>query len=107
MSEQGTLRFSEADLGWFSAASGDRNPLHLSREYAARTAYGAQVVFGALGAIAAFGRVPEAHSRCIRGMQVDFLRPMFLGVDYRIQASAQDNGFLVRLFDGTSAVVAV
>ena len=100
-----TFQFTDDDLLLFSAASGDRNPLHLSPEYATRTSYGAQVVFGALGAVAALGCVPEEASRHVRGLQVDFLRPMFLGVEYRIQVTPQDNGLLSRVFDGSSTVV--
>jgi NAD(P)-dependent dehydrogenase (short-subunit alcohol dehydrogenase family) len=107
MKEYGLIRFAEEDLALFSASSGDHNPLHLSREYATRTSYGAQVVFGALGAVVALGVVPESDSRSILSLQADFLRPMFLGVDYSIQLSAQDDGLLVRVFDGTSAVVAL
>jgi NAD(P)-dependent dehydrogenase (short-subunit alcohol dehydrogenase family) len=61
------------------------------------------VVFGALGALAALGTVPAEQCSRIRSLQADFLRPMFLGVDYR----AQTNGPLVRLFDGTSTVVSL
>lgn len=42
------IRFEEQDLNDFSSASGDVNPLHLSPDYASRTAYGQPVVFGAL-----------------------------------------------------------
>jgi NAD(P)-dependent dehydrogenase (short-subunit alcohol dehydrogenase family)/acyl dehydratase len=102
-----TIRFTDQDLLLFSAASGDKNPLHLSREYAARTSYGQQVVFGAFGAVAALGKVSPEESSRVLAMQIDFLRPMFLGVDYRVRVTPQQNGLLARLFDGTSTVVAV
>jgi acyl dehydratase len=34
------VRFSARDLARFSDASFDRNPLHLSEDYARKTAYG-------------------------------------------------------------------
>ncbi len=96
-----SLRFDEEDLRLFSAASGDRNPLHLSASYASRTAYGQQVVFGALGALACLGSVELSDGQRIARLNADFHRPMFLGVDYQIKATKQSGSTIVRLFDGT------
>lgn len=101
------LSFTEADLELFSQASGDRNPLHLSPEYARRTSYGRQVLFGALGAMAALGHVPTEISRRIASVQADFYRPLFLGIEYQIRVTPQPAGILVRLFDGSSPVVSL
>src|ERR1700730_10171328 len=79
------IRFSEEDLRLFSAASGDRNPLHISPEYASRTPYAQRVVFGALGAIACLGRLTPPAEMPVIGLTADFLRPIFLDVDYRIR----------------------
>lgn len=54
---QSAVSFYEQDLAYFSEASGDRNPLHLNREYARSTPYGQQVVFGCLGAIACLRQI--------------------------------------------------
>jgi NAD(P)-dependent dehydrogenase (short-subunit alcohol dehydrogenase family) len=101
-----TVRFSQADLELFRDASGDRNPLHLSRDYASKTAYGQQVVFGALGAVACLGRLGQL-SPCgnIAKLTADFHRPMFLGVNYTLRASGQCGSETVRLQDGTVPVL--
>ncbi len=99
------VRFTQGDLELFRDASGDRNPLHLSREYASKTAYGQQVVFGALGAIACLGRVGHHAGSAITKLTADFHRPMFLGVNYAIRVSGQGASQVVRLQDGTVPVL--
>ncbi|MGC3974615.1 MAG: MaoC/PaaZ C-terminal domain-containing protein [Nitrospira sp.] len=44
-----TVRFTKQDLARFSGASRDRNPLHISEDYARTTPYAEPVVFGVLG----------------------------------------------------------
>lgn len=95
------IRFSEEDIELFSAVSGDRNPLHVSREYASQTAYGHRVVFGALGAVACLGRMPLPEGWTIRRLRAEFLRPMFLNVDYRVKIAAQHGEWIGRLYDGS------
>jgi len=101
-----TVCFSQADLDLFRDASGDRNPLHLSRDYASKTAYGQQVVFGALGGVACLGRLRQlSESANIAKLTADFHRPMFLGVNYTVRASGQGGSETVRLQDGTVPVL--
>ncbi len=101
------VSFSEQDLADFSKASGDRNPLHLSREYALCTPYGQQVVFGCLGAIACLGRLALPAHWTITELQAEFLRPMFLSVLYRVEISEKEGSWIVRLFDGSLNVVSI
>jgi NAD(P)-dependent dehydrogenase (short-subunit alcohol dehydrogenase family) len=101
-----TVRFSEEDLMLFSRASGDRNPLHLSADYARSTSYGQRVVFGALGAIACLGEITVV-SGDITQLTADFLRPMFLETDYALDARDQGDARLVRLLDGSIPVLAL
>jgi NAD(P)-dependent dehydrogenase (short-subunit alcohol dehydrogenase family)/acyl dehydratase len=101
------IRFSEEDLRLFSAASGDRNPLHLSPEYAGRTSYGQRVVFGALGAIACFGGMPALAGLRVSGLTADFLRPMFLDIDYRVQTTVSDGEWIAHLYDGSVLVLSL
>src|SRR3954469_25994694 len=100
-----TVRFSQEDLELFRDASGDRNPLHLSREYSSKTAYGQQVVFGALGAVACLGRLSYSGGRAIAKMSADFHRPIFLHVDYTVRVSEQGGSQIARLQDGTVPVL--
>src|SRR5437588_1939710 len=99
------VRFTQEDLELFRDASGDRNPLHLSREYASKTAYGQQVVFGALGALACLGRLPHAAGRAILKLTADFHRPIFLDASYTIRVSEQGPSQIARLQDGTVPVL--
>lgn len=101
------IRFSEEDLSLFSAVSGDRNPLHLSPQYAERTAYGQRVVFGALGAIACLGSMPTLGGLRITGLTADLLRPIFLDIDYRVQTTQLDGEWVARLYDGSVLVLSL
>src|ERR1700726_2689054 len=101
------IRFSEEDLRLFSAASGDRNPLHLSPGYAEGTSYGQRVVFGALGAIACFGSMPTLAGLRVTGLSADFLRPMFLNVDYCVRTAASNGEWVARLYDGSVLVLSL
>jgi NAD(P)-dependent dehydrogenase (short-subunit alcohol dehydrogenase family) len=98
------IRFCEEDLRNFSEASGDRNPLHLDKAYANGTPYGQRVVFGALGALACLGRIPR---RRITRMAVEFLRPMFLDVDYRVRVVLNEQTCVAHLYDGSLPVLAL
>ena len=97
----GAILFSQEDLTLFCQASGDRNPLHLEKEYASRTAYGQQVVYGALGAVACLGHIQLSSHQRISRLTADFHRPIFLNVRYRVEKSGSGSTQTVRLFDGT------
>lgn len=102
-----TVRFSRADIELFSAASGDRNPLHNSEEYARQTVYGQPVVFGALGAVAALSFIHDDPELRIGNLQAEFLRPMFLGVDYTIRAAGGGFERSAVIYDGTTEILRV
>ena len=85
-----SISFTEQDLAVFSEASGDRNPLHLSQEYARRTPYGQPVVFGCLGAMACLGHIRLPAGWSATSLEAEFLRPMFLGVMYRVETSEKE-----------------
>ena len=101
-----TVRFSPDDLRLFSAASHDRNPIHLSPEYARRTAYGQQVVFGTLGAFACLGRIEPPLNCSLSRICLEFSRPMFLDIDYGVMVSEPSpRTRSVKLFDGSRILV--
>ncbi|MDP9161731.1 MAG: SDR family NAD(P)-dependent oxidoreductase [Acidobacteriota bacterium] len=79
-----TICFTKEHLDVFSAASHDRNPLHLSDEYARRTPYGGRVVFGILDALVAIGHAglnlkPGLTLSCL---ECEFFDVAMLGLDY-------------------------
>ena len=97
-----TVCFTTQDLAQFSAASGDRNPLHLSEEYARATPYGEPVVFGMLGVLAALGHLADRHDRLLQRISVEFRNPLAIGVHYLpevLETSAERAS--VKLYDGT------
>ncbi len=99
--------FSEEDLRLFSEVSGDRNPLHVSMEYASRSAYGERVVFGALGAIACLSYWRSPNGERVSGITVDFLRPMFLDVNYHVKSVLREGEQTFSLCDGSIPVVSM
>lgn len=101
------ISFTEQDLAVFSEASGDRNPLHLSQGYARRTSYGQPVVFGCLGAMACLGHIRLPAGWSATSVEANFLRPMFLGVKYRVESSGKEGRWEARLFDGSMPVVSL
>jgi len=104
---QPSVSFSEEDVAVFSEASHDRNPLHLSHDYARRTPYGQTVVFGCLGAMACLGHVHLPADWSATSLEAEFPRPMFLGVGYRVETSEKEGRWRARLFDGSALVVSV
>jgi NAD(P)-dependent dehydrogenase (short-subunit alcohol dehydrogenase family)/acyl dehydratase len=106
VTDTATVTFSKDDLTLFSKASGDRNPLHLSEEYARGTPYGEPVVFGCLGALACLGHVllPAGELATLHG---EFLRPMFPGVHYRVESTKKEGNWVARLLDGSLPVVSL
>ncbi len=104
----GTTRFDRSDLDLFSAASHDRNPLHLSETYARRTPYGEPVVYGVLGGLAALAHTAERSLLAVSGISMTFRHPLFTGVDYRIEVdAAPSEADRVRIFDGQRLLMTV
>jgi NAD(P)-dependent dehydrogenase (short-subunit alcohol dehydrogenase family)/acyl dehydratase len=107
MFDHSSVSFTEQDVAAFSDASGDRNPLHLNRDYARCTAYGQPVVFGCLGALACLGQIRLSAGWSATSLEAEFRQPMFLGVNYRVESSVKEGMWRVRLFDGSALVVSV
>src|SRR5271166_6200798 len=100
------VRFTPEQSELFAAASHDRNPLHLSPEYARKTPYGQPVVFGILGALACFGRVRPKPGCFLSGITLEFLQPMFVDIDYELVISeASDQTTNIQLYDGSTLLL--
>lgn len=80
-----TICFTTQDLAQFSTASGDRNPLHVSEQYARASPYGEPVVFGMLGVLAILGHFPDRPKQRLRHLSVEFRNPLTVGVPYRVE----------------------
>src|SRR5205085_4887261 len=81
------LRFSPDDLELFSSASHDRNPLHMSADYARKTPYGNCVVFGVLGGVACRGALNGRPGFHLSSITLEFISLMFAGTGYRIKTN--------------------
>ena len=95
------VRFTAADLALFAEATHDRNPLHMSPTYARKTPFGQPVVFGVLGVLACWTRLQPPPGRRIASLTIEFTRPLFLDVEYRLEERDQ----AVRLLDGSTQLL--
>ncbi|MBS0172253.1 MAG: SDR family NAD(P)-dependent oxidoreductase [Nitrospira sp.] len=94
--------FTWEDVVQFSAASHDRNPLHLSGEYARATPYGEPVVFGILAVLAALGQLPDRPHHRLQSLSVEFRNPLTVGISYRWELSASSTAcHTVKLYDAS------
>lgn len=101
-----TVCFTTQDLALFSAASHDRNPLHISEEYARATPYGEPVVFGMLGALAALGQLPARNDRVLQSVSLEFRNPLTVGVPYRLEVSHPSIDHpVVKLYDAARLMI--
>ena len=101
-----TVCFTTQDLALFSAASHDRNPLHISEEYARATPYGEPVVFGILGALAVLGQLPDRDDRVLKSVSLEFRNPLTVGVTYRLEASeTSTNQPIVKVYDSAQLMM--
>jgi NAD(P)-dependent dehydrogenase (short-subunit alcohol dehydrogenase family) len=83
------IRFQAEDLELFSAASHDRNPLHLSASYARRTPFAQPVVQGVLAALATLSVAPAREGVLLDSASFLFRKPVFAGIDYTVAVAAR------------------
>jgi len=101
-----TLRFDDDDLHHFAHASRDENPLHRDPRYARATAFGAPVVYGALGGLAALGQLAPRPGQQLSRLALEFAGPLFVGVDYTAEVDeSSPHRAKVRLRDGRRVVL--
>ena len=108
MSATDKIRFTSDDLDLFSSASGDRNPLHCSAEYARRTAYGKPVVFGVLAGLYTLSRLNQQQTRRVQQIILGFAGAMFTDIDYTLHVTHDDaDSAILELRDGSRVMLTV
>jgi NAD(P)-dependent dehydrogenase (short-subunit alcohol dehydrogenase family) len=91
---------SEDDVALFARASGDRNPLHCSAEYARSTPFGGIVAHGALALLATLDE-QQPRATGVSAVEAEFGSPVQPNVRYRSESSgASEGGLHCRLLDG-------
>lgn len=101
-----TIHFTGEELDLFSAASHDRNPLHLSDEYARRTPYGGRVVFGVLDALKALAILPDRPGATLSSVELEFFDTALLGIHYFVEhAENSATESTLRVMDGRRPVL--
>lgn len=94
-----TVVFGQAELAEFAEASHDRNPLHVSEEYARATTYGEPVVYGVLAALPLLGTGAPGPHETVRAIELSFVRPVFTGRAYQVAAEREGDRHTARLLD--------
>ena len=77
-----TKVFTEEDVYLFAGITGDRNPVHISKEYAAKTRFGERIVHGILtaGLISATIGTKLPGTGCLYVSQAfEFVKPVKIG----------------------------
>lgn len=89
----------------FAAASGDHSPLHVDEAYGRSTAFGDNLVHGALGALACLAQVQRPHGSVVKELSVEFPNPMFAGVAHAFEGGGTGEASTVKLVDGRRVAV--
>jgi 3-hydroxybutyryl-CoA dehydratase len=82
MSASYSQTITDADIKSFAGISGDKNPVHMSDEYASETRFGRRIVHGLLSASffsALFGTKIPGHGCVYVNQNLQFKRPVYVG----------------------------
>ena len=79
------FRYTQAQVEAFAEVTGDRNPVHLDAEYAAKTPFKKPIMHGFLsGSVFSkvFGTLFPGEGTIYLRQTMEFLRPMYVEVEY-------------------------
>src|SRR3974390_3063787 len=82
-----TVHFAPEALAFFSESSHDRSLLHVSEEFARRTAYGETPVFGILGAFATLSILRDRPDQELASGLLIYRAPLYKSVHYTVNAT--------------------
>jgi NAD(P)-dependent dehydrogenase (short-subunit alcohol dehydrogenase family) len=102
------LRCSLEDLDFFSAASHDCTPLHMSATYARATPYGERILFGVSSGLICLGQLQQRTGYVLTRAVLEFRRAMFVGIDYAVEVfDSNPEHAIVKVYDGPQVVLVV
>lgn len=79
------FKFSQQEVNAFAEATGDKNPVHIDADYAAKTMFKRPIMHGMLGAALfskVFGTLFPGEGTIYLKQSLSFLKPMYVDVDY-------------------------
>lgn len=79
------FKFSQEDVNRFAEATGDKNPVHIDPDYAAKTMFKRPIMHGMLSASLfskVFGTLFPGEGTIYLKQSLSFLRPMYVDTDY-------------------------
>ncbi len=83
-----TFRFTQKEVELFAQVTGDKNPVHLDADYAAKTMFKRPIMHGFLGGSVfskVFGTLFPGEGTIYLKQSMAFMRPMFVDTDYEVK----------------------
>ena len=87
------FRFSQDDVIAFANATGDKNPVHLDADFAAKTQFKRPIMHGMLSASLfskVFGTLFPGEGTIYLKQTLNFLKPMYVDTDYVAEFVVKD-----------------
>ena len=87
------FRFSQQDVINFAEATGDKNPIHLNKAYAANSIFKQPVLHGFLGSSIfskVFGTIFPGEGTIYIKQDLIFIRPMYIDTEYNAKFTTLD-----------------
>ena len=79
------FKFTQEEVERFAEVTGDKNPVHLDADFAAKTLFKKPIMHGMLGAALfskVFGVLFPGEGTIYLKQSLNFLRPMYVDIDY-------------------------
>lgn len=92
-----SLIFSTIELKAFRDLSHDANPLHVNPEYAKKTVFGQQVVYGILAVLKSLHIWSNGQPIGLEHIHAQFKRPLFLNRNYTLELESYAQGVTIRI----------
>ncbi|MBS1651019.1 MAG: MaoC family dehydratase [Bacteroidetes bacterium] len=80
-----SFRFTQNEVNQFAEVTGDKNPVHINADYAAKTMFKRPIMHGMLGAALfskVFGVLFPGEGTIYLKQSLSFLKPMYVETDY-------------------------